>query len=51
LLKSFLAESQGKSEGEFLQLFSETISQTANAIDSFQRWHEIISLLRQFAIS
>ncbi len=51
LLKTFLAESQGKVEGEFLQVFSETLAKTANTSDAFPRWHEIISVLRQFAIS
>ena len=51
LLKTFLAESQGKTEGEFLNLFSETLAKTENTIDAFPRWHDILSVLRQFAIS
>jgi signal transduction histidine kinase/DNA-binding LacI/PurR family transcriptional regulator/AraC-like DNA-binding protein/response regulator of citrate/malate metabolism len=51
LLKSFLDESRGKSEDEFLRLFVETIQKTAHTNDAFPRWHEIISILRQFAIS
>jgi len=51
LLKLFLAESQGKLEGEFLPMFVETLEKTANSNDAFPRWHEIISILRQFAIS
>jgi len=51
LLKSFLAESQGKSSGKFLSLFSNVLQQTASLSDVFLRWHEILSTLRQFAIS
>lgn len=51
LLKLFLSESQGKSEGEFLTLFEETLVKSANSNDAFPRWHEIISILRQFSIS
>jgi signal transduction histidine kinase/DNA-binding LacI/PurR family transcriptional regulator/DNA-binding response OmpR family regulator len=51
LLKVFLAESQGKTEGEFLPLFEDTLVKTASANDSFPRWHDIISILRQFSIS
>lgn len=51
LLKAFLDESRGKAEGEFLKLFAETIQKTAHTNDDFPRWHEIISILRQFAIS
>ncbi|MBV5331407.1 hypothetical protein JZU69_03205, partial [bacterium] len=51
LLKSFLDESRGKLEGEFLVLFIEAIQKTAHTNDDFPRWHEIISTLRQFAIS
>ena len=51
LLKVFLAESQGKTESEFLTLFEETLGKTANNNDAFPRWHEIISILRQFSIS
>ena len=51
LLKAFLSESKGKSEGQFLRMFTETIQQTANTPDVFSRWHEIISILRKFAVS
>ncbi len=51
LLKSFLDESRGKRQGEFLHLFAEAIQKTAHSNDAFPRWHEIISILRQFAIS
>ena len=51
LLKLFLAESQGKIEGEFLKVYSEVLKKTGNTNDVFSRWHEIISILRQFAIS
>lgn len=51
LLKSFVDESRGKAEGKFLKLFVETIQKTAHTNDAFPRWHEIISILRQFAIS
>ena len=51
LLKKFLAESQGKVADEFLRAFSEILEKTADSIDAFPRWHEIISILRQFAIS
>jgi signal transduction histidine kinase/DNA-binding LacI/PurR family transcriptional regulator/CheY-like chemotaxis protein len=51
LLKMFLSESQGKTEGDFLTLFEETLLKTANTNDAFPRWHEIISILRQFSIS
>jgi signal transduction histidine kinase/DNA-binding LacI/PurR family transcriptional regulator/DNA-binding response OmpR family regulator len=51
LLKSFLAESQGKSSGKFLSQFTKTLQHTSNASDAFLRWHEILSTLRQFAIS
>ncbi len=51
LLKAFLAESQGKSSGKFLSLLAKTLQQTDSASDSFLRWHEILSTLRQFAIS
>ncbi len=51
LLKLFLAECEGKIEGKFLDIFSETIKNSAMANDAYPRWHEIISMLRQFAIS
>ncbi len=51
LLKAFLDESRGKLEGSFLGLFIDAIQQTAHTNDDFPRWHEIISALRQFAIS
>ncbi len=51
LLKLFLAECEGKIEGKFLNSFSETIKSSALANDAYPRWHEIISMLRQFAIS
>ncbi len=51
LLKLFLAESQGKVNGKFLDVFAETLAKTAHTVDAFSRWHEIISILRQFAIS
>ena len=51
LLKSFLAESRGKSSGKFLSLFAKTLQQTASVNDAFLRWHEIFSILRQFSIS
>jgi len=51
LLRSFLEESRGRSEGEFLALFIEALQKTAHSNDDFPRWHEIISTLRQFAIS
>ncbi len=51
LLKAFLDESRGKLNGEFLRLFTETIQKTARTNDDFPRWHEIISTLRQFAVS
>ena len=51
LLKSFLDESRGRSNGEFLDLFAEALQKTAQTNDDFPRWHEIISILRQFAIS
>ncbi|MCX6078096.1 MAG: ATP-binding protein [Chloroflexi bacterium] len=51
LLKSFLAESRGKSSGEFLSMFAKTLQKTASVNDAFLRWHEIFSILRQFAIS
>jgi signal transduction histidine kinase/DNA-binding LacI/PurR family transcriptional regulator/CheY-like chemotaxis protein len=51
LLKLFKAESQGKPDSDFLGYFSETLLLTANTHDAFARWHEIISILRQFAIS
>ncbi|HLO29523.1 MAG TPA: substrate-binding domain-containing protein [Anaerolineales bacterium] len=51
LLKAFLDQSRGKAEGEFLRQFVETIQETVHTNDDFPRWHEIISILRQFAIS
>jgi len=51
ILKLFLAESQGKLDGEFLDKFSETLELTSNSPDAFTRWHEILSVLRCFAIS
>lgn len=51
LLKAFLNECRGTVEGEFLRFFSETIQQTALTNDAYPRWHDIISILRQFAIS
>jgi len=51
LLKAFLDESRGRLENEFLGLFIEAIQKTAHTNDDFPRWHEIISILRQFAIS
>jgi signal transduction histidine kinase/DNA-binding LacI/PurR family transcriptional regulator/DNA-binding response OmpR family regulator len=51
LLKSFLAESQAKSSHKFLGLFAKTLQQTDSASDASFRFHEIISTLRQFAIS
>ena len=51
LLKSFLDESRWKTEGEFLDLFVDALQKTAQTNDDFPRWHEIISILRQFAIS
>jgi len=51
LLKAFFDESRGKVEEVFLRLFIETIQKTAHTNDDFPRWHEIISTLRQFAIS
>jgi signal transduction histidine kinase/DNA-binding LacI/PurR family transcriptional regulator/CheY-like chemotaxis protein len=51
LLKSFLDESRGKASGAFIDQFSDTLQRTANTSDAFPRWHEILSLLRQFAIS
>lgn len=51
LLKLFLAESQGKSSGKFLGLFTKILQQTDSTSDASFRWHEILSTLRQFAIS
>jgi signal transduction histidine kinase/DNA-binding LacI/PurR family transcriptional regulator/AraC-like DNA-binding protein len=51
LLKKFKAESQGKPCCDFIAHFTETIQKTANTNDDFSRWHEIISIMRQFAIS
>ncbi len=51
LLKLFLAECEGKIEGKFVISFSETIKNSALSNDAYPRWHEIISMLRQFAIS
>ena len=51
LLKLFLAESQGKQDGKFLNRFAEALESTVNNNDAFSRWHEILSILRQFAIS
>ena len=51
LLKSFLDECRGKADGSFLRLFNETIQKTTHTNDDFPRWHEIISILRRFAVS
>jgi len=51
LLKSFVDESRGKAEGDFIRQFTETVQQTAHTNDDFPRWHEIISILRRFAVS
>ena len=51
LLKSFLDESRGRTTGEFIERFSEMLQLTAHTSEAFPRWHEIISILRQFAIS
>ncbi len=51
LLKSFLDESRGKSSAIFSDHFSEALQKTAHISDAFSRWHEIISILRQFTIS
>ncbi len=51
LLRLFLAECEGKIAGKFLNSFSETIKNSALSNDAYPRWHEIISMLRQFAIS
>ncbi|MGE5462742.1 MAG: ATP-binding protein, partial [Syntrophothermus sp.] len=51
LLKTFLEESRGRTENDFLKRFSETLHKTARTNDDFTRWHEIISILRRFAIS
>ena len=51
LLKTFLNECRGRLEGEFLRRFADTLQETAHTNDDFTRWHEIISILRQFAIS
>ena len=51
LLKSFLDEIRGKIDDEFLGLFTDALQKTAHNNEAFPRWHEIISILRQFAIS
>lgn len=51
LLKAFLEESRGKAKGEFLGLFADALQKTAHSNDAFPRWHEIVSIMRQFAIS
>jgi len=51
LLKSFVDESRGKPEGDFLRRFIDTVQKTTHTNDDFPRWHEIISILRRFAIS
>jgi signal transduction histidine kinase/DNA-binding LacI/PurR family transcriptional regulator/AraC-like DNA-binding protein len=51
LLRSFLDECRGNTEGKFLRLFVETLQKTTKSNNDFPRWHEIISLLRQFTIS
>jgi signal transduction histidine kinase/DNA-binding LacI/PurR family transcriptional regulator/AraC-like DNA-binding protein/response regulator of citrate/malate metabolism len=51
LLKAFLDESRGKSLQGFIHLFADILQKTAYISDAFSRWHEIISVLRQFAIS
>lgn len=51
LLRSFLDEIRSKGEGEFLGLFSNALQKTGRTNESFPRWHEIISIMRQFAIS
>lgn len=51
LLKSFLDESRGKTENKFIGQFTNFLQRTDLSNDTFPRWHEIISILRQFAIS
>jgi signal transduction histidine kinase/DNA-binding LacI/PurR family transcriptional regulator/CheY-like chemotaxis protein len=51
LLKSFLDESRGKTEGKFIAQFTNFLQSTDLSNDTFPRWHEIISILRQFTIS
>jgi len=51
LLKIFLEESRGRTEREFLRLFADTLQKTSHTNDDFTRWHEIISIVRRFAIS
>lgn len=51
LLKLFKAEIQTGAGSDFIEFFTETVQQTTNSNDAFERWHEIISILRQFAIS
>jgi signal transduction histidine kinase/DNA-binding LacI/PurR family transcriptional regulator/AraC-like DNA-binding protein len=51
LLKTFLEESRGRKKHEFLARFAETVHLTAHTNDDFTRWHEILSILRQFALS
>ena len=63
LLKAFLDEIHGgkrrsrlspgktKTGRSFLEQLSAALQSTAGSSDSFTRWHEIISVLRQFALS
>ncbi|MFM8321375.1 MAG: substrate-binding domain-containing protein, partial [Chloroflexota bacterium] len=51
LLKQFFNESLGRAEGEFIPHFVEMLQRTATDNEAFPRWHDIISTLRQFAVS
>jgi signal transduction histidine kinase/DNA-binding LacI/PurR family transcriptional regulator/CheY-like chemotaxis protein len=51
LLKAFLSAARGKSADDFLGLLVDSLQQTASEGDAYTRWHEIISLLRHFALS
>lgn len=51
LLKAFLKQGRGKTNREFIALLTELLHKTSAMPEAYPRWHEIISALRQFAIS